>query len=55
MSFHDAAPCLLTFYHSNQSLLPFKFKIFVLNTSSYHIVQLKSNIKLMYLQPMNHL
>ena len=33
MSFHITAPCFLTFYRSDQSLLPFKFKIFVLNTS----------------------
>ena len=35
MSFHNTAPCFLTFYHSNQSLLLFKFKIFVLNTSLF--------------------
>ena len=35
MSFHNTAPCFLTFYRSNQSLLPFKFKIFVLNTSLF--------------------
>ena len=33
MSFHNTAPCFLTFYRSDQSLLLFKFKIFVLNTS----------------------
>ena len=33
MSFYNTAPCFLTFYRSDQSLLPFKFKIFVLNTS----------------------
>ena len=35
MSFHNTAPCFLTFYRSDQSLLPFKFKIFVLNTSLF--------------------
>ena len=35
MSFHNTVPCFLTFYRSNQSLLPFKFKIFVLNTSLF--------------------
>ena len=30
MSFHNTVPCFLTFYHSDQSLLPFKFKFFVL-------------------------
>ena len=33
MSFHNTAPCFLTFYHTDQSLLYFKFKIFILNTS----------------------
>ena len=32
MSLHNTAPCFLTFYRSDQSLLPFKFKLFVLNT-----------------------
>ena len=31
MSFHNTAPCFLTFYRSDQSLLLFKIKIFVLN------------------------
>ena len=31
MSFHNTAPCFLIFYHSNQSLLLFKF---VLNATS---------------------
>ena len=35
MSFHNTAPCFLTFYRSELSLLPFKFKIFVLNTSLF--------------------
>ena len=36
MSFHNTAPCFLTFYHSDQSLYSFfKFKIFVLNTSLF--------------------
>ena len=36
MSFHNSsASCFLTFYRSDQSLLLFKFKIFVLNTSLF--------------------
>ena len=35
MSFHNTAPCFLTFYRSDRSLLLFKFKIFVLNTSLF--------------------
>ena len=35
MSFHNTAPCFLTLYRSDQSLLPFKLKIFVLNTSLF--------------------
>ena len=35
MSFHNTAACFLTFYRSDQSLLPFKFKIFALNTSLF--------------------
>ena len=31
MSFHNTAPCFLTFYHSDQSLLPFQIQNFVLN------------------------
>ena len=35
MSFQNTTPCFLTFYRSDQSLLLFKFKIFVLNTSLF--------------------
>ena len=35
MSFHNTVPCFLTFYCIDQSLLPFKFKIFVLKTSLF--------------------
>ena len=28
MSFHNTAPCFLTFYSSDQSLLPFEIKNF---------------------------
>ena len=39
MSFHNTAPCFLTFYRIDQSLLLFEFKIFVLNISlfTFHI------------------
>ena len=35
MSFHNIAPCSLTFYRSDQSLLLFKFNFFVLNTGLF--------------------
>ena len=31
MLFQNTAPCFLTFYRSDQSILLFKFEIFVLN------------------------
>ena len=47
MSFHNTAPCFLTFYHSDQSLLSFKFKIFVLNTSMINIAH-ETHIRLLW-------
>ena len=35
MSFHITAPCFLTFYCSDQSLLPFYIQNFALNTSLF--------------------
>ena len=35
MSFHNIAPCILTSYCTDQSLLPFKFKIIALNISLF--------------------
>ena len=35
MSFHNTAPCFLTFYRSDQILFPFQIQNFCLNTSLF--------------------